>query len=327
MMADGRTTLSFGRGTPQYMAPEMLRNRADQRADVYSLGVILYECFARKLPFESAVPGTFSVREHDDPPQFPADFPAGLRHVVERCLRLDPHDRYADVSELLADMGQTARSGDSVRIDAYANARPAAMRTDARRPQAKPARSDSSRAAQPESEARHAARELTRGAVEVARGVWDGIVTGSQARPPAAAADRTPPVRKSSTSDAEAGEVVALHTLASAEHNLMLQPALVPQGAPAMTIPVPPAVQGGLRGTLFASVALALEILFVTSKDLLDLFGRLILKTSAAAKSGFFRRIGRGLLAVIKLCLFLALFFALGAIATLGAYVLFRGAN
>src|SRR6188768_1600054 len=123
MMADGRTTLSFGRGTPQYMAPEMLKNRADQRADIYSLGVILFECFARKPPYESGVPGTFAVRENDDPPVFPAEFPAGLRHVVERCLRLDPEDRYADVSEMLLDMGQTARSGDSVRMDAYGTAR------------------------------------------------------------------------------------------------------------------------------------------------------------------------------------------------------------
>jgi serine/threonine protein kinase len=36
MMTDGRSTLSFGRGTPQYMAPEMLKNRADHRADIYS---------------------------------------------------------------------------------------------------------------------------------------------------------------------------------------------------------------------------------------------------------------------------------------------------
>jgi serine/threonine-protein kinase len=57
MMTDGRSTLSFGRGTPQYMAPEMLKNRADHRADLYSLGVMLYECLTAKIPYEAPIPG------------------------------------------------------------------------------------------------------------------------------------------------------------------------------------------------------------------------------------------------------------------------------
>ena len=93
MVGDGRLTLSFGRGTPQYMAPEMIKNRADHRADVYSLGVILYESLTGKLPFESAVPGTLALREDDRAPPFPPGFPPGARRIVERCLRLSPDDR------------------------------------------------------------------------------------------------------------------------------------------------------------------------------------------------------------------------------------------
>src|SRR5262245_12754218 len=51
LLTEGRQTLSFGRGTPFYMAPEMLRNRADQRADLYSLGVILHESLTFELPY------------------------------------------------------------------------------------------------------------------------------------------------------------------------------------------------------------------------------------------------------------------------------------
>jgi serine/threonine protein kinase len=175
MMTDGRQTLSFGRGTPQYMAPEMLRNRADHRADIYSLGVILYECFAHKTPFESAVPGTLAIRDSDTPPLFPPEFPAQLRLVVERCLRLSPTDRYASVGEMLDEMGQTARPGDSVRFPAL-TPNPADARTPAT-PRA------GSSTTGPPSEARQTAAEIARGAVEVARGVWDGIRTASAARP------------------------------------------------------------------------------------------------------------------------------------------------
>jgi serine/threonine protein kinase len=171
MMTDGRLTLSFGRGTPQYMAPEMLKNRADHRADVYSLGVILYESLSGKLPFESAVPGTISVREDDTSPQFSPEFPAPMRRVVERCLRLAPQDRYASVSELLEDLGQTARPGESLRME---SARPGSSTIDPKlvaRDKSTPLGDRPG----PRTEARQAAAELTRGAVEVARGVWDGL--------------------------------------------------------------------------------------------------------------------------------------------------------
>src|SRR5262249_35009841 len=101
MMSDGRMTLTFGRGTPQYMAPDMRRNRADHRADIYSLGVLLYECVSGRLPFESDVPGALPLREDDAPPAFPVGFPPKLREVVVRCLHVAPEGRYASVADLL----------------------------------------------------------------------------------------------------------------------------------------------------------------------------------------------------------------------------------
>lgn len=117
LLTDGRMTLSFGRGTPQYMAPEILRSRADHRADIYSLGVILYETLVGRLPFEPETEGGLVLREEDVPPSFPESFPENLVLPVSRCLRLDPTDRFQNVGELLDSLGQPARQGDSVSFE------------------------------------------------------------------------------------------------------------------------------------------------------------------------------------------------------------------
>jgi tRNA A-37 threonylcarbamoyl transferase component Bud32 len=116
LLEGGRTTLSIGRGTPQYMAPEILRSRADHRADIYSLGVILFESLTGELPYRPEAGGALVLRESDDPPVFPeaCDAPRRVRDVILRCLRLASDDRYADVGDLLADLGQSARRGESV---------------------------------------------------------------------------------------------------------------------------------------------------------------------------------------------------------------------
>lgn len=113
LVADGRQTLSFGRGTPLYVAPEVLSGRADQRADIYSLGVILFECVAGKPPFAPDSGLGAILRRDEAPIRFPAEFPATLKTVVERCLEREPARRYQSVADLLGDLGQAARRGDS----------------------------------------------------------------------------------------------------------------------------------------------------------------------------------------------------------------------
>lgn len=134
LLEGGRTTLSFGRGTPMYMAPEMLRSRADHRADIYSLGVILFEALAGFLPFNPDEFGGLVLRETDEPPDFPEAFPIVARPAVEACLRLDPAHRPASMSDVLDMLGQTARPGDSVTFQlSPEEARPARPRPEAKR--------------------------------------------------------------------------------------------------------------------------------------------------------------------------------------------------
>ena len=111
-------------GTPRYMAPEMFDGRPDHRADVYSLGLILYESLLARLPFDDEPPlvgsPTDAARELrrrlERPLPFPDAFPEPLRAVTARCLRSDPQERYHSLHELLEELGQTARQGDSIRV-------------------------------------------------------------------------------------------------------------------------------------------------------------------------------------------------------------------
>jgi eukaryotic-like serine/threonine-protein kinase len=99
------TRESRGAGTPAYMAPEQALGEAvDARADVFALGVTLFEALTAKRPFE-VKEGRSAVLEGGSP-SLPASAPAPLARLVERCLSRDPAKRPANgqamVEELLA---------------------------------------------------------------------------------------------------------------------------------------------------------------------------------------------------------------------------------
>ena len=93
-------TLLFGKetlpgvvlGTASYMSPEQARGlEVDQRSDIFSLGVVLYEMLTGKRPFEGATTSDLivSILERDPPPlaRFSAEVPANLVWVVAKALR------------------------------------------------------------------------------------------------------------------------------------------------------------------------------------------------------------------------------------------------
>jgi eukaryotic-like serine/threonine-protein kinase len=101
----GQTQAGFIVGTPQYLAPEVLRGQeADPRADIYSCGVVLYEIFTGALPFTG--PTTMDVvmkhlREAPPPPRshWP-EIPPGLEAALLQCLAKDPDERFRSVVDL-----------------------------------------------------------------------------------------------------------------------------------------------------------------------------------------------------------------------------------
>jgi eukaryotic-like serine/threonine-protein kinase len=95
-------------GSPDYMAPEQMRANApnDVRADIWSLGAVLYELLTGRRPFEAEGIPAICARVLDEEPTPPQSLveaiPAGLEAVVLRCLRKNPNDRYQRVAELAA---------------------------------------------------------------------------------------------------------------------------------------------------------------------------------------------------------------------------------
>jgi serine/threonine-protein kinase len=107
--SNSMTKTGIAMGTPNYISPEQLKGQSvDKRADIFSLGVVMYEMLLGKRPFkgENITSLIYSIinKEPERPSNVNPQVPLLFDHIVGRALKKDPKDRYQSASEIITDL-------------------------------------------------------------------------------------------------------------------------------------------------------------------------------------------------------------------------------
>jgi serine/threonine protein kinase len=121
-------------GTPAYISPEQAQAmKVDQRSDIYSLGIILYEMVTGRVPFLADTPLAVIIKHVSDPLPLPSsvksDIPESIERVILKALAKNPDDRFATVADFADAWKKALEQKESPREDLLtATALPASPR-------------------------------------------------------------------------------------------------------------------------------------------------------------------------------------------------------
>ncbi|OGD18858.1 MAG: hypothetical protein A2W03_04235 [Candidatus Aminicenantes bacterium RBG_16_63_16] len=102
-------------GTPEYMSPEQVEGReVDQRSDLYSLGVILFEMVTGRVPFEGNTPFAVGLKHKSEPPPNPREFnsliPEDLSRLILKCLEKEGARRFQSAEAVLSALAEIEKA-------------------------------------------------------------------------------------------------------------------------------------------------------------------------------------------------------------------------
>jgi len=136
-MNAAKTAPGYVMGTATYMSPEQVRGTAlDARSDIFSLGIVLFEMLAGRVPFKGSSPvetmNAILVEDAPDLAWIVSSIPESVETIVRRCLEKDPAQRFSSARDLawaLETTAQTITSSAPSRRTSAPTARPIAKRT------------------------------------------------------------------------------------------------------------------------------------------------------------------------------------------------------
>ena len=118
---DSNTTSEKAIGSVHYISPEQARGEVtDEKADIYSVGVVMYEMLTGQLPFQSDSAVSVAIMQLQQDPKLPRDIfptiPLGLEQITMRAMQKNPSSRYGSAAEMLMDINDFKRNP-SIKFD------------------------------------------------------------------------------------------------------------------------------------------------------------------------------------------------------------------
>ena len=111
VMSQSNTLTKEALGSVHYISPEQAKGgRVDNRSDIYSLGVVMYEMMSGRPPYDGESPVAVAIKHINGGAPMPStlnpNIPGGLEQIIMRAMALDPGQRYESATQMLRDMDE-----------------------------------------------------------------------------------------------------------------------------------------------------------------------------------------------------------------------------